>query len=121
MTGELAGTTMQELWDSQGGEELLFLPARRHPGIAPGVLRLDELCPVGSRVRRQLVVCLAEMFREVHGERVREGEPSDDHDNGMPGTAKRSSTAQHEPQRQGLRPGNHARPDKRRVPTSAAG
>jgi|GEM_PF-4598539 len=44
----------------------------------PPKLDVTELCPIGSADRRELVACLAQMFREVRSERARDGEQKHD-------------------------------------------
>ncbi|MDP9351729.1 MAG: hypothetical protein M3P51_09345, partial [Chloroflexota bacterium] len=62
---ELARSAMQEVWNTEPGEPDRLVCAETDGGIPPTLLDIDDLCPVGSTFRRELVACLAQMFREA--------------------------------------------------------
>lgn len=71
---ELADIQMQEGWNAWRGEDHQLVRAEECGGVAPPLLNIDELCPVGSSFRRELVACLAQMFREAERASVHDGE-----------------------------------------------
>lgn len=57
----------------QAGSVTFILPSEGHPEVqrgngqvAPSTLPAANLSPSGTAVRRELVACLAQMWREVH-------------------------------------------------------
>lgn len=69
------------------------------------VLDVAEICPPGSAIRRELVACLAQMFREAVGEQTTAGHAPSEAPASAPIAA---APAGRQPRRHGLRRGSRA-------------
>ncbi len=89
---ELADTAMQEAWNTWLGDDHRLVRAEENDGAAPVLLHIDELCPVGSTFRGELVACLAEMFREFQTASMSEGKARNESCKGTLETGGRTLT-----------------------------